>query len=956
MNAFPPVLQKIFIGLFLGALAVLLYGYFLGYELSIPWNVTTTAESQQISAHSFQKGPFSFDFFGTSYELAENFSAGAIQNDTIRNTFFLGIIFLGICIILAASTHLSHIWFIGISGLFIFLIINLRLQDVGLFGFADRSSIGVIVLLVGFLLPSYLFHAFYTRIHFTVRLGVLILVAALVVTFSQVHWMELQGQLITGSYFGLIIVSLLYLLIVAEENVFGILYLITRARGGTNNHIHFSIFSVIYLAFVGLYYGKKSGLMSLDLTYFDPYILLAISSVVSLWSLQFKKDIFDNILSVGHLRIIFAGLGIITFGFLGMAFFRGNDPVYEGMHYFIVYCHLGFGVMFFFYLLLNFVNPLANGLQVYKVAYKEQNFPYISAKLGGIAAVAAFFFLASKEPFLLFRSGQYNYLGAQIEQSGNIPLAQEYYQEGAIYGYDNHFSNYKMAYNLLRKKELEEATYRFKRATLRYPSAQSFINYSGALAMEGETTPSLVTLKNGLRQFPGKNQLMNNLGLIYLDLGEEAEALNYLGQTGGEDKWTAANQVNFWKIKPNPGGAEALESYSQGNLAVKTNILARQLLSETDIQLPFDSTYLYPAYPLHRLAYLINAAWFFQDQDMGPYIEKAAEVPVDENMYQSAKHAASVCNYLRGAVNKALLSHNILRTESRSGLQQEYLHELGLMALEQHALENALSFFEQAVESGSEKSQLAKTAALLELGKLDEAIQWSESMARQDSSWQQLATDLEALKNTASLSRSNQYTRLYYFYSEYSLPEMSVLLDDAEPAYLRSLWNKIAAELLLKGDYDALQDYKDLLSPHLSKENFEEYELLKSIQAGKPISNNHPLSKALATGPDSLRIKRLKAVSSQNALNVPITLAAVNALNALDENAAYDALVAAYNFNRYSPRIIKAYIAQCLQMNLVDYATSPLDRLAELLPQEEYFSYLEYVNERLKAIESADPW
>ena len=46
--------------------------------------------------------------------------------------------------------------------------------------------------------------------------------------------------------------------------------------------------------------------------------------------------------------------------------------------------------MFLAYIIVNLIDPLAQGLQVYKVIYKPQTFHYVTARLAGLAAVVHF--------------------------------------------------------------------------------------------------------------------------------------------------------------------------------------------------------------------------------------------------------------------------------------------------------------------------------------------------------------------------------------------------------------------------------------------------------------------------------------------------------------------------------------------------------------------------------------
>lgn len=952
------LLPKLLLAAFGVALVIMLSGYFKGYDSSISWNVTTIAESQEFPVHQFSKGPFLLTFSGEKFTLAESFSAGPIERTGTADRLLLVLITAGICLILASITYLSRFWFIVLTGLFIFFVISIRLQDIGLFGFSSSSSIGVILILIAYVIPAYLLHAFYVHVSAGWRFLAFLLVSILIVLFGGVGAVELQDQVIAGGYFGLVILSLLFLLLISEEIIFGILFLITRSKGGKNNHIHFILFSTVYLLFIALYYANKSGFVKIELTYFDPYILMAVSSLLTFWGLKFRKALYENYLGFGQALMLFTGTGIVVFAFLGLSFFRGNDPVYEGLHYFILYTHLGFGMMFFFYLLLNFINPMAQGLQVYKIAYKEQNLPYFTVRLAGLVTVVAFFFLSNKEPFLLFRAGHFNFLGVQAEQQDQSLLAHGYYREGSIYGHDNHFSNYKLAYKALQEGEIGDSEYHFRRATLRFPSSQSFVNHAGTLARQDETTPSLVSLKNGLRYFPKNDQLLNNLGLIYTDLGDLRQATAYFEQAQSGSEWNHASRVNLWKVRIPEDKEQIQKDFSDGNLAVKANILARLLNTGIDPVLNFDSTYLSPSYPLHRLAFLINSTWYFPNAEINGHLEEAFSGVTDEGMYYAARHAAALSHYLKGNINAALRALDQLQFEAETGSGGQYLNEMGQIALGEHALEIALDLFDRAFAKGNREALLNKAATLMEMGRLDEAQTWVNHLVELDSSYKPLATDLEALQNRENLSQDQQLTRLYYNYPGYSLAELSALLAESKEGFVSSLWQKISKELLQQGDLITLQEYEDLFRSYLPEEEFFETDLLQDLADNGELKTTgiHPVYEIMNLKDSSKIAAALYELASRNALNGPLVLGISTILKGYDSQKAYDLLVTAIDINRTSVVLHKSYVMIALESGLPDYARYTLKKLESMMSETEYGKFNQLVEQKEQQIEASAPW
>lgn len=945
--------SRLVIGLFIGASILLLYRYQRGYDDSIEYYVTTSAETTEFVAYPFTKGPFQFSFKGEAYSLAESFAAGPIVRDINAETGFLALILLGLCLILATVSSLPRWIFTGVMALFIFFIISLNLDEVGLFGLSSDTSTAMIILLILFVVPTYLFHAFFTEVSLSIRFVVFALLSAGIVYFGGVPHQALVDQFTVGSHFGLALIGLLFLFLIAEENVFAILFLITKSKGGKNNHLHFIVFSLVYLGIIGLYYGKKSGILQTEVAFFDPFILLTISGIVSLWTFIFKNELLGNLLSIGNARMLLAALGIVTLGFLSLAMYRGNDAVYESFHYLIVYAHLAFGAFFFIYILVNFLTPLIEGLIVYKVAYKSQNFPYTSARLGGLVAIAAFFFLADKEALQLLQAGRFNYIGAQTEAKGESLLAGEYYRQGAIFGHDNHYSNYKLGYRELQKGDTQEANFRFTRAATRYPSPQAFISKSSTYAVMSEATPSLVSLKEGLREFPANPQLQNNLGLTYADQGKTKEAIDLLSQADLSGEWTNANLVNLWKLQQNAEQAQA--DFENGNLAVKANVLHSLLKTRQEVPLEFDTADLYPSYPLHRMAFLINASWYFQDPNIPQAIYKALSVPVDEEVYWRAKIAAGMSQFGLGQINNALRTMDQLVAESRGAQKARILNQMGLIALSQHTIDEALRFFEQAIAEGNEAAFLNKAACLLEQHDLDEAISWSEYLMSIDSGFAQLHQDLTAIRSAEGLSEDQHKMRLYYFYENYTNAEISSALATADDAFLLSIWTKISRESLLSDDPKRYQKYRTIFQEYLNPELFIEPDMIVQLNQGKtPQPSNHPVSQLLQVQ-DSSKFSQIAQLVGRNAYNEPLVLAVANYLQAKDESAAYQLLVECVDINKSSVPLRKQYVLTAIRTGLPKYAKGMLVELERMMSTPDYNEF-QAKAQQLKSEVATDSW
>ena len=781
------------------------------------------------------------------------------------------------------------------------------------------------------------------------------LIVAATVILSGIDPIVFTNQLMLGSYVPMVILVLLFIFVIAEENVLAILYLVTRSKGGNSNHLHFTVFSVIYLGILVAAYGKKSGLLDVEVQFFDPYGLLAISSVVAIFTFSLKKDALPKAISFGQWKTLLLIAGTLVWAFLSLTMAAGYDAVYEAFHYFIVYAHLAFGTLFFLYIIINFVNPLSKGFQIYKIAYKERNFPYSTARLGGLAAVAAFFFLSNNEPLRLIQAGRYNILGTQAEQNNAFGLATRYFEEGAIFGHDNHYSNYKLGYQALKKEELKEANYFFGRAKNRYPSPQAYVNHAGTYAKLSQATLAQVALESGLETFPGNEQIHNNLGLTFMEQGNREKALQSFQSAQSQGEWNQATLVNYWRIaEPNESIEQAEDTYQKGNLPAKTNILSKLLAADQTKFLDLDTAMISDNhYPLHRIPYLINASWYFQDTLINSYFETPLNAPISESMLRESQLAMILNEYAAGEVNTSILKIAQMVESASTFDRPSYLNVKGLMLLQHQAPELAISAFEEAALLNAPEAPIHLLAALLESGEFAAANLQLNKMIAEDSVYLPLRAELNWLDTKLIKPTPSQ---VYYQHRSFDPDAIKTSLEQMDPEYLRSFWKKISHELLEDRDFDRLNNLQKVFESYLPKEALIEAASIKAILTDQPIPlSNHVLYLATQKPSKEEKISTLYKMATQNALNEPLTTAAVILLDKEDPERAYNALLESININQSNVALHKLFVLQAVDLALFDYADSGLEKLRGFMDPADFASFSKSVDKRKAQIE-ADSW
>lgn len=707
--------KKFLTGLFIACLLAMLWSYHSGYNNSINWEVTTTGEIIEFPAWTLETELMTHQIMGQKLLLSEQYTGGEIKRDIARDKALLIVMWLGLCGVLVASTYLRRYAFFIIVALFALFINRLNLSEIGLFGIQTKMVVFIPSLII--IIPLVIFHEYKKTTPLLFRLITLVSLSGALL-FGIDNSVLFTDHLIAHSLFGFTICSLFFLFIISEEIIYGILHVVTAGKGGKSNHLHFLILSLIYLGNLTLYYLNKSGLFDNSFFFFDPFVLLAISCLVALWSLKYKSGLVSKHLDQSTLYLLVLSFGIIALAFLTQQVIRGNDGVYQAFHYFILYFHLGFGTLFFFYIIGNFIDPLIKGLEVHKIVYKERNFPYASARLGGVFAVLAFYFLASQEPFNLLKTGYYVYLAQEADSEGNSLLSREYLLQASYLGYNTHYANYSLGWDAMRKGDDYPAKTYFLSAAQRFPSSYALVNY-GNLDTEINANKVQAIYEESLRT-NSNGELENNLGILHAQKGETEKALKYFEESNPINKWNDAPLINKWNIFKKlelVDSSKILVDYENGNYGVKSNILTTQTLN-TPLNFEYDG--IENVEYLHRQTYLLNSCFLFDHDSIESFTRAEIDKSIDGNYNDRLRKALAIHLYNKGEVNEAFMMLDYLQANAHQYYKGEYLDALGKLALDQQAYKLSLEFFDRALELRHTQSLFSRLEVMARIGDKDQ--------------------------------------------------------------------------------------------------------------------------------------------------------------------------------------------------------------------------------------------
>lgn len=955
------------------------YHYNYGVENSIDWLITSNTDVQKVEVDSFQIGLFNFGIPGDNHLVWETFSATSMKIN-LKYLYLMLIAFvIGISLVHSAVSFLKRIPFVVGSVVLLFLVTTMHLEQAMSFGGTDRILVYVfIAVLLG---VGFLFQSFFQNVSAIMRFLVFLLiyaVAAIVLNYTS----TIDDPFIAIApyvYNSAGILAVLFVVVVAQEVIYFILFLSGKTAGSINmnNGKHFLVISTLYLINLLLLYLRNASHIRVELSVLNELTILIISTIIAVYTLKEKKVIFgDDFVSWGY--YLFAGLGIVFFGLLGSQAAMANDPVLDAIEEVISYAHLAFGTLFFLYIILNFLNPLLQNFQVHRIVYKEVNFPFVTSVLAGAVGVMAFFFGADKVPYLEYRSGYYNIHGDIQMVQGNTGLAEQYYEGGAVYGGANQKSYYQLAtISAMRGNKVDFEGY-MKNTFLKNPSDYTYVRLADFYKNEGDFFNSLFTLREGLQKFPESTSLRNNIAVMYTNMNVLDSALIYLDQDIFSEEWKDMSKSNSWYV------------LAKSNLNFSRDTLQQLILNESDpavqsnylgfanakkIQLDLRGLKMFEDSILTngKLSLLNNLVVNKAIIDFDIYDEIIERVNVGQNVdyYSVLDYDAVLASYNDGDYNTALRLLDKIQGASRTD-KGHFLNLSGILAYKNGAYKVASEFFLRSLQAGDPTAALNYGLALSESDNIAEALAYWESIESTTNDTILAQVSYNLLNNlTMSLSEvmeaDNDVLKFQYLKilgtklgrDDFVQAWQTITDDQAKSAVL----NDQIFDLLNKGQTD-----EALWFIRFAQEN-QVVVSSPSVREVAYLSNNVEYLSQLSTDTDplysllsrdnldSLALQDIVKFASKNPFDIGAILYAVNGLKEKGHvQMAYDILLSTSELNSYSIPLIKSFALTALEANFPNYGETALLQLYSLVDSEEYSTFAARYDELKREVESRDVW
>ncbi len=978
------VLYIIGLLVFAGALLFFLVSYFQGTAGTIDWVVVSQSSPIQVITDVVELGAFNIKSYADNYLITAHFEGPTLKVNKDSAYIFIFFITISIAFYQGIITTLKQYWYIFGTVIFVFMLMSFQLDQLMLFGKYQNFSLYV---LLGIYLPlSYYFHAF-SEVSLWKRILIFLLVTLLlgvgIVQFSGVD-NPLLYIVNYGMYFPLVI-TILFVFMVSFEVVAGLLYVITNSNtsASKNSLTHFVVATTIYLGYVTLTYMKNSNSIDWDIYYLNPFLLLCVSVILGIWGFRNRRALYQNVIGFSTQGgLIYLILGTISFTTIGYFFATANDPFIEVIEDAIVFGHLGFGMFFFFYVIVNFADLLQQNLQVYKVLFKPQRMPLFAATFVSLIGVAAFFFNSDKIALSQAVSGYNNGLGDVYLAESNYFLAEQYYTFGMQYAHYNHRSNYSLATLSLNKGEELDAMQYFDQALLKNPTPYAYANLANLYTDKGMFFDALFSLKEGVIKFPENGELMNNLGMLYSKTSIIDSAMIYLNlpeQTALSGKVAATNILALLINKSLRLNSDSLADVYANNkyLPAQTNLLAlfnrdSKSMDHKEELLGVDS-----ALNLVTFSYFYNLVYnkgIDYDSSLISRLNTYSKSPKNVNYAKSLNWVKALNLYRSGAVSEAFKLIDRLQVED-SQKAGYYNNVRGVWAMEQESPRLALDFFNKAEAVGNNEGAVNKVFALLAIDSLSSARRQIAKLSMGDEgliSELQMAKrvlEIDSQEALMQLSDGEKYLYLKTYQNRLDNESAEALAANINHPYFQSLANYELLKSTLTSDDESVNGLSNVWKEKVFLHEMDGYASAREIKKIAAQMDN-PILRDKKNAVKSLFYQALLSqsegkvkgatdqfqnIANKNAFDEVMTIkSAMFFQNTVkDEMVAYNTLLNALAINPYSAKLKEQYILQCLNMSMTDYAAAELEVLNSLLSSNEFNAFKRQYDKRLGEIERA---
>lgn len=983
-------LYSCLLGLFFSTIIFFLVSWSIGVDVTFPWETYVQGETIKVTIDAIKSGPFQLPLEVENYLLTESFQGGSLvlyKWPSYVFLFVLGVIFT---IAITCITTLKRFWYLIGMGLSIAFLMSLQLENLQLFGTYDKTAlIGVFLL---YLPLSYYYQSIRKEIGFSLRLfsfTLITLVIGVVIFFgAEVRYPFLY--LAAYSYVAPIILSILFILMIGHQMLTGFIYIITNSNNvySKNSLTHFLIITSVYLINLLIIVLNEINYLHWGLINIHPFVLLLISSLIGIIFYSYREETYSHIYNFSPIGgFVYLILGSICFFTIGYYLFSANDAIIEVFEDFILYSHLGYGLMFFIYILANFLNPLGSNQQVYKVLYKPQNMPYFTYRFAGTIVLLAFVFVSDYNiPIFHSMSGYYSGLGDLHTQIGEKKVAEVYYNKGKSLDYRNHRTNYVLGDIARENGDNVKAAYHFNEAMQKRPTPQAFVNMSNIYLDEGKFFDGLFTIRDGVKEFPNDDRVKINLGLLYEKAKEVDSAFLIFDDARNRSITERSANVNLLSLINSGDYEYNVDSIINEYVIENHNpLISNGYVLHNSSQTSWDRAIL-----VDTLLNLVTGIALYNQSINNIYSSDSAYLPVINALAffsgnishrEQLLFATALGYYYHDEVEKAyrMMEQLINNYQEKSGY---YLYVKGLWSLDQKAPLLAVDYFKKSQDREYPKASLALAIALMEAGMVDDSKDhWAKLSIDADPLNRQMAA--KALKTLGNNNITKMNDAEKYWYWKYSVSKENEILTQevidavSDTNYSTRIHIDILSYFLSKGDttqvikytQEKLNSENETLRNQLNWlykstndflgeiNNANDNSSLIDIDQSNLFVLKYYEARSAAIKNDTTNANRLFYKLEANPF---FTQGVIGKAHFLSKNGkemeAYNTLLNALEINPYAINLRKQYIMQCARMDFDRYATYALEELRSLVSGSEYRNFTQQYESVLRATKESSEY
>lgn len=970
--------------LFILSIAGLGYSYLTTPSPVVGFQSVVETQLTEVPFESFRKGVFELTVPGNNFTITERLLGTPLEPNMTAN--YLWLVCFALCIsgLLAVVTTLSRYYYLACMGIFILLVVSLKLETLLMFGRSDKAfTIGT---LIAYGLGSFHIYYFLPGLKLVPRmlymLAITIISGVLIYFFSGAESPALH--MATYSFPVGVIACGLLVITVAHEIIASFINILTRntRQGRTLNH--FLIITLIYLLNLVALYSIKFGFIKWNIFTINPYLLLIVSGILGIWGIRQRQKQFEGIIDAEpHAVIGFTLLGSMGLGAVALFLATANDPAYDAVADIIIFSHLGYGLIFLMYVISNFGGMLSNNMAVHKVLYNPTSMPFFAMRLAGlITTLALVIYNSWQVPAHNAVAGFQNAVGDLYLSEGNTRVAAVYYDQGRTYGFSNHRSNYALANLAGLKLDHDGEKGFYKSASYLRPTEMSILNWAQMWQSEENISEAIAVLKEGLREFPRSTAISNSLGLLYAEANNPDTAALYLQSLPSDH--STSNLLALAARKQLPLLADT--SYRQSDPAgVVCNKIAFATSQGRELQVPLTlpaDTAISTAQAAYINNYIVNHPGHADTVALAR-IESLARLDVNAGIAEALLFATALGTYSAGDIQKAFrLMEEVAIVSTAKG---KYNNILALWCLEQDEPLRAQGYIEYALSQQYLGAMVTNAVALTEglpYAPLDRSVvmkqtlsAWDSLRRLPDSTISKLAVRMTNVLTAPASSVESMTNEDKYAYVRYRVQPWDTTTS------IRILSGITDSNLMVRGmlessqhllDYDKLEAavsvfdrvrgvrvtdarlYDDLrLHERLLLAVSGNVDALRTAKETPLIIDDKRSAHQLyfdallanSPGDSTVASKNFAAIANRSLFFDEGVLEAARffSTHGTDILRSYNLLVDAVQHHPASIRLRKAYIREAVRVGFSDFATSAMQDLSRLIPPNDYAAFVREV-------------